>query len=337
MKKILLIQLRKLGDVILTTPIIDVLYKKFNGDVQIDFLAEKEYSEILIGNPYLTNIYSLDKKDKKSQWEIIFKLRKQKYDFVFDFFGNPRSAWISFFSGAKYRYGYDFKGRKVLYNRVVKRDRKSKYAVDFKMDLLKDLGVEDGYRKTSVYAEDSLVEQQKDCLRKAGWDGEQKILAIVAPNIRSESLVKNWIFDRYAELCFKAQEELNAFIVVLWGPGEEENSRRVRSKMIYNKSYLPPKLTLRELAALIKICSVLFSGCSGSKHIAVGLGVPTITVFGPTQELCWNPPNSEKNIALKAKDLECIECDKTECEDKKCMRWITTDMAFDTVKRMLEL
>ena len=335
MKKILLIQLRKLGDVVLTTPVIDVLYKKFGSDAQIDFLTEKEYSLILSGNPYLTKIYSLDKNDWKSQLKIIRQLRTEKYDFVFDFFGNPRSAWISFFSGGKYRYGYDFKGRKFLYNRIVQRDKNSKYAVDFKLDLLKDFGIQDGDKKTSLYADDELVKEYKICLREAGWKNSQKILAIVAPNVRQASVVKNWIFDRYIELANRSQKELGAFVVILWGPGEEENAEAIKQKIDQQKCFMPPKLKLDELAALIKNCSVLFSGCSGSKHIAVGLGIPTVTVFGPTQEICWNPPNSDTNIALKAKQLDCIECDKTECKDQECMKMIMTEMAFEAVVRFL--
>jgi ADP-heptose:LPS heptosyltransferase len=335
MKKILLIQLRKLGDVILTTPVIDVLHKKFDGDVQIDFLAEKEYSEILTGNPLLSNIYSLDKSEKFGQLKMILELRKQKYDYVFDFFGNPRSAWISVFSGGKLRYGYDFKSRKFLYNRIIDRAKNSKYAVDFKLDLLRNLGIQNGYHKTSVYASAELVKEYKICLREANWRDGQKILAIVAPNVREASVVKNWIFERYIELANRAQKEFNAFVVILWGSGEEENARAIKQNIDPKKCFMPTKINLQELSALIKNCSVLFSGCSGSKHIAVGLGVPTVTVFGPTQELSWNPPNSEKSIALKAKNLPCIECDKISCNDQKCMQEITVDMALDAISKFL--
>jgi len=238
MKKILLIQLRKLGDVILTTPIIDVLHEKFggHGNVQIDFLTEKEYSKILFGNPRLTNIYSLDKNNTKNQLNIIKQLRHEKYDYVFDFFGNPRSAWLSFFSGAKYKYGYDFKGRKFLYNRIIKRDTNSKYAVDFKMDLLKDFSIHPGYRKTSVYVEPEIFKKQQDLLFKSGWDCKQKNISNSRAKYKRCICRKKLDFRKIYRTRKQSTKRIKSFYCYSLG------SRRIRKRFKYKRKHRSKKM-----------------------------------------------------------------------------------------------
>jgi len=334
MTKILIIQLRKLGDVILTTPVIDVLHEKFGNEAVIDFLTEPQSEDVLTDNPMLRKVWILDKSLPFNQLKLIWNLRREKYDYVFDFFGNPRSAQIAFLSGAKNRYGYDYPVRHRLYNKCVKRDRKSKYVVDFKMDLLQDLGIKPGFRKTSIYFKPELAVKMRDYLLAHGWDGKAKILAIATPNVRDVSLVKNWLFERYAELGARVQKELGAFVLILWGPGEKEVAENIFQGLAdQNKATLGPNLTIKELAAMLSLANVLLTGCGGSKHVAVAVGTPTVTVFGPTQEICWNPPNDPKAVAVKAKDLECLQCDKTSCDDRKCMEQVTVDMVLDGIKR----
>jgi ADP-heptose:LPS heptosyltransferase len=344
MKKILVTQLRRLGDIILTTPVIDVLHKKFTDegeDVEIDCLVEKQFSDVLVGNPYIRKIYSLDKNNKGDEDTLhtILNIRKEKYDYLFDFFGNPRSAWISFFSGAKETYSFDFRIRKHLYKHIVKRRSGLKYAVDFKMDLLKDFGIKRGYTKTSFYIEDALVYDKKIDIKTNGWNGKDKIVGIVAPNVRDRAMIKNWIFERYIQIIDKLVDELGVFVILLWGPGEMENAINIKNnvKMPY-KCMMIKEGNIRDLAAIIKNCDALLSTCSGPKHIAVALDIPTVTIFGPTNSVSCTPPNSEKHLPLFAENLDCISCERHECikKTKECMELITVDIVFEKLKQLLD-
>ncbi|MFC1512710.1 glycosyltransferase family 9 protein [bacterium] len=333
-KKFLIIQLRKLGDVLLTTPVIDVLKDNFP-KAQIDFFTETPFYDIASYNPKLTNLFLLNKHSIKDQLYTLRKIRRQKYDYALDFFGNPRSAWWAFFSGAKNRLGYDYPGRKHLYNICVKRDMKPKYVVDFKMDLLKPLGIDSDYLKTSIYVQANIREKMLNFIKEKGWNGYDKIVGLVTPNNRDVSRVKNWRFDGFADLAQKVIKELNAHVLILWGPGEQEEMRKLKSMINNDKVIVSPGMNVKELAGILSYCSVVVTSCGGSKHIAVSQDVPTVTIFGPTQEKCWNPP-TDKNIAVKAKNLECIECDQTSCSRMDCMKLVTTDMVFNAVKKILD-
>ncbi|MFH1715688.1 MAG: glycosyltransferase family 9 protein [Elusimicrobiota bacterium] len=335
MKKILLIQLRRLGDVLLTTPIIDILKEKYP-DARIDFLVETAYKDAVTDNPKLTNVFLLNKHSFLSQIKTIRLLRKQKYDYCLDFFCNPRSAWITFLSGAKQRLGFDYKGRKFLYNNVVKRDASPKYNTSFKLDLLKAMNIESKYITTSIYVKDEIKFQIKNFLKKNGWKDGERLIGLVSPNVRDVSKIKNWRMEGYSKLAERIICDMKAKVVILWGLSEQEEASKLY-RMI-NKPHdtiLTPMFDVKELAGLISYCNAVVTGCSGPKHIAVALGVPTVTIFGPTQEMSWNPP-MHKHIAVKAEKLICIGCDKIYCETMDCMKLVTVDMVYDALQKALE-
>ena len=74
----------------------------------------------------------------------------------------------------------------------------------------------------------------------------------------------------------------------------------------------------------------MITNCNGHKHIAVSLDIPTITIFGPTNPVVWNPSDIEKHPYLRS-NVDCIGCDKRECENKICMEDIKAE---DVIKKV---
>src|SRR5258708_1598685 len=101
-KKILIVQLKRAGDVIVTTPVIPVLRERFPG-ARIDFLTEKPFAALLEHNPALNQVIVYDKQDVLGTWR---RVRAEKYDWVVDFQSSPRSAMVGLASGATVRAGY---------------------------------------------------------------------------------------------------------------------------------------------------------------------------------------------------------------------------------------
>jgi len=345
--KILIIQPKKLGDVVLTTPVIEILHQHFlkkNFDVKIDFLVEEPFQEILINNPFLNKIYILNKKKwtlgEKSFLSVLFKVRKEKYDYIFDFFGNPTTAYITFFSKAKNTYSFDYRARKYLYKHVFPRNiTKNMYIVDFKLSLLQDLEIEKKEVKPNIYLEDKIIKEKKEIIKNNGYIETDKIIGIVVPNVRERNLVKNWIFDRYYILADKLINDLNAFIILLTGPGEEKNAIKIKEN-ISNKTkvFITPIGNIRDIAGYIKNCDCIFSTCSGDKHIAVSLEIPTVTIFGPSNYKSFNPLDYEKYPPVFSENLECLACELNKCpkDSQKCMEDITVDIVFEKIKKLLK-
>ena len=112
---ILIIKLRGIGDVILSTICIKNLLKEFP-NAKIDYLTEKPSKEALSNINELNQILVLDRKSNKKKIRTLLDIRKNKYDLIFDFFTNPTTAIMTFLSGAKYRVGFPYRGRKYAYN-----------------------------------------------------------------------------------------------------------------------------------------------------------------------------------------------------------------------------
>lgn len=317
-----------MGDILLTTPVIKIL-REARPQSQIDFLIEKPFFEILSGNPYLDNILLLEE-GFFNQLCLIRKIRKEKYDVLFDFLGNPRTAWISFFSKAQKRIGFDFQGRRFAYNVQVKRDRNPKYVVDFKLDALRVLGIRCNYESESlcIAVPSNARAFAGDFFLKEGLNKEEFIVGI-SPTSRRQARI--WRKEYFAQFADTLIQEYNAKIILFWGPGERAEVQKI-SSLMRNKSVIIPEAGIKQLAALIGKCNLLVSNDNGTMHIAVAMGVPTITIYGPTQSECWNSALL-KHQAIKA-DISCTGCNRRECSSMECMEKVTPQKLEEVFLKM---
>jgi ADP-heptose:LPS heptosyltransferase len=226
-----------------------------------------------------------------NQLNLIKKIRKEKYDFLFDFLGNPRTAWITFFSKAVKKVGFDFRGRKFAYNIRVERDNRPKYIVDFKLDALRAVGIDIGNEREplSMFVPSGAQTFADNFFANNNLDKKKPVIGI-SPTSRKQTRI--WPGKYFAQLADKLIQQYNAKIIFLWGPGEE------------------------------------------TKHIAVAMDVPTITIYGPTQSECWNP-SERMHQALKS-DIACIGCNRNECSSMECMEKVTPKKIEETFLKMKE-
>ncbi|GAI39211.1 unnamed protein product, partial [marine sediment metagenome] len=143
-KKILLIRLRRIGDVTLTTPAISALRQSFP-TASISYIIERPYRELVEGNPNLDKIIVLERKQSLRDFlKLIRLIRKDKYDVVIDFHGGPRASLITLLSKAKLKVGYKIKYKNFIYHIKLPRNPKEGYfhSVENHINLIKALGVD---------------------------------------------------------------------------------------------------------------------------------------------------------------------------------------------------
>lgn len=325
---VLLIKPRAIGDVLLSTPVISNL-KEYNNGAAIDFLCERFSSDVVRGNRNVREVIVFDKK-KDSTVSIISSVRSKKYDAVIDLFCNPRTALITYFSGAKYRIGFPFRGRRYAYNIKVTPRGGEVHNVDFNLDVLRhfNIPVTDSNPVFPLTDESERFADQ--------WFEEQNFQdqVIVGINASGGWYTKKWRADSFAALADRIYDAHGWNIVFFWGPGEMDEVRGIQSRM-KNRSSLVPKSSLKEMGALLKRCQYLVSNDSGPMHIAASLGVPTLGIFGPTNPHLQGPFGS-KSVWVRHEELDCLVCNLTECPiGNICMTDLSVHSVYDAFLRLV--
>ncbi|MGB2698390.1 MAG: glycosyltransferase family 9 protein, partial [Candidatus Zixiibacteriota bacterium] len=290
---------------------------------------------LLSENPYLNELIVWDKSRYNNPFystKKIFELRRKSFDTVIDFFSNPRSAWTCFFSGARYRIGYDFKRRGILYNVKIKSDSTPTYAAQSRLDALKVLGIENSDIKLDFFLSQKAKGFANRFFEEKNIRPKDFIIS-VSPTSRRH--FNRWSLDNYSQLCDWLIGQYNAKIILVWGPGEKGIVEKLSSLMKKEPIVSAHTPTLQELGAILKRCDMHIGNDNGTKHIAVAEGLPTLTIFGPHSEISWTFPDPVRHKWVKAK-VDCPECEKIKhsCKELKCLDEINV---VDVKEKLLEL
>jgi predicted lipopolysaccharide heptosyltransferase III len=330
--KILLIQLRRLGDLILTTPAISALREHLPA-AQIALAASGECAPLLPAIQGLRQTF-LTKRGVRdlSAW---MEIRRAGFDCAVDFTRNDRSAWLTFLSGAPQRIVSDrvkikSKIRARFYNEFVDCAMKQMHTADYYLALLRPLGI-------SATANDPLLE-----LPAAA---QQLASSIIADQIRhqpfaifhpgSARLEKFWEPERWAEIIEFAAKELDLFPVLSGGSSKFERTHliAIRKGLRTPVLDLSGQLDLLSLAALIERARLLVTVDSAPMHLASAAGTPQVILFGPTNPFHWRPRKSPAAI-LFGESPEPLHHFQPR-EAKRPMRQISTASVINAMRLMV--
>jgi heptosyltransferase III len=304
-RRILVIKLRAIGDVVLSTVVIRNLRLAFPA-AEIQYLTERASHDIVRSNPDLNGALVYDRKSM-SGLDLIRLVRRGSFDLVLDLFGNPRTALVTRLSGARYRVGYRFRGRTYAYSIVVEPRGDRVHNTQFNLDALERLRIPIVDRSLQFVPAKDDEERMESYLRKVVPDGRP----IVCLNPSGGWYTKRWGLERFAEVGDRLARENGAAILLTWGPGEEADVHKVAS-MMHAGAVIPPKTTLPELAALLKRCTLMITNDSGPMHIATAVGTRVIGLYGPTNPLLQGP-YGEQHAVVRKEGLPCLGCNQTSC------------------------
>lgn len=322
-KKILIIKPRGIGDIIHSTIALENIKACFPS-AEIHYLTEKFAKRAVENNPYVSKVITFFKKD--FLLKIVSKIRKEKYDLIFDFWSNPKTAQITFLSGAKYRAGYDKRGRRYAYNIKAISNDPNLHAAENHLVLLKHLQIPIIGEKTLFYLSEEERSFAKDFISKNFND--EKIIGII-PSGGWES--KRCEPEKWIEICNAIQEKYSVKFLILWGPGDEKDARTIKNSLSDN-AVIIPKTSVGELAGLINECKLAIANDSGPMHIAAALGVPVIGLFGPTNPNAHRPYSKNSAFVIKD-DLHCIICNKLICPyNHECMKELPAGDVLEKVE-----
>jgi ADP-heptose:LPS heptosyltransferase len=323
-KRILIVQLQRAGDVIVTTPVAAALRQALP-EASIDFLVDKPFAPLLEHNPSIDGIRIFNRQAVWATWRL---LRAASYDWILDFQGSPRSIMAGLFSGAPVRAGYrvPFWGR--FYTRSIRRPGGRISITEGKMSLLQDLLPHlpaAGERRIYLTApEREWAEHQA-----LGAPGDNKRVAII-PTSRRPS--RRWPAESFVKLSRLLQAE-GYSVLFFWGPGEKEYVEAI-GRQVPQGQMIPPT-SLRQMAALLGTCALAVTNTNGPMHLAVAAGIPTVTIYGPTDPVSWHPGGPRHRV-IQAENLGCLGCNMSQCPfGHECMTGVSPEHVFSECRGLL--
>lgn len=339
--KILVFRLSSIGDIILTTPLLRCLRKKFP-NAQIDFVIKKQFQVLMNESPYIDKLWMVDKATGFAGLRDLTKqLRAEHYDVFIDIHKNFRSLYVRTFSFPKHKYSY----RKNVWKRTAlvkfKLDLYKKYEPVYLryIEAVKSLGVEYDGEGTELYVP-SNSQNAVDCrLSQNGISLQDKIF-VMCPGASFTN--KQWLPERFAELGKMLLAKYPDSTVIFHGGQREAEMCVELQKQCGGKSFnYAGKLNLLESAALTNRACVVIANDTGMMHIAESQRVPVVGIYGPTARQFGFYPILKQSRAM-AVDLPCRPCTKmgmNRCPKThfNCMKNISVKMVFDAVTNIVDV
>ena len=336
--KVLIIRFSSLGDVVLATSVVESILSS-DSSPEIFLLTKEEYASLFQNDPRLkvlsfqSNIGNI--KQIAQLWRTAKVLRQTKFDLVLDLQRNPRSLLLRLLSGSQKVVAYP-KGHLQRRSFVKKKNFEKPYthAVDRYNMALKEAGIPISTRLPKLLLSQEEERLARDFLRERGVSLSHRSVGI---HFGAKHPTKRWGDEKFAELTRMLAKEVDLNVLII--PSKEDLSQEKLFRQGGRNIFWTGALSLRELKAVISRCEVLICNDSGVMHVAVGLGVPVVAVFGPTHPCLGFYPLGEDDILLSSYEY-CSPCSlhgEEKCfRDKKyCMENIPVDKVFDATVSIL--
>lgn len=350
---LLLVRPRLIGDVILTTPAVRALRRRFP-TARVTYLVERLAAPVVRGNPHLDDVVALEYtrgwRRLRDDARTALTLRRRRFDVAIDFHGGPRSGWLTWASGARVRIGYDVAGRSWMYTRTVPRRPSAtpRHSVVNQWDLLAALDPSFADPPTpaadpvEMLTESAAVDSVSRQLARAGVPGEA---TVVLMHVSARNRFRRWPEASFAAVAAALAQD-GPFVVVMGGPSDADAASRVIDAARAGAGRAADRIvagegwTLAELRAAMERASLFVGGDSGPMHIAATSVVPIVALYGPTLPGVWAPWRAP-DLAwapVEAGPLPCRPCAQRTCApgDFRCLTTIRPEAVVDAARRLLE-
>src|SRR5215471_17398075 len=329
-ERILVVQFRQIGDVLLSTPVLRALCCHYPQS-HIAFLTEPSPGRVLSGNPLLDEVIIRPRHATwRQQWQLLRYIRRQRFELVIDLIGNPRSAVLTRLSGAQHRLAFARFPRSLLYTLLDTHHQPiPEYTVAKRLRLLEPLGIQ----ATDLTPILPYTQDEQDAVTtflRAHSITPDDLLICIDPTTPVPT--RQWPGEHFSALADMLSERLGARVLLLWGPREEAQVRAIAAAA-RSQPTLIPAWGLDTLTALLARANLLVGCNSAPLHIAVSQGIPTLTIMGATRSVNWIPPAPQHRAVLAG--LPCQPCEKNACGPPlniACLRTLTVETVFAAVQ-----
>ncbi len=338
-RRILLIQLRRHGDVVLTTALLEDL-RRHAPDARVDFLVGAAAAPLLDGHPLIDEriVY-----DRAHPVRAAVEVRRRHYDWIIDVQSSPRTAQLVLVSGAPVRVGWAVRGWGWVYTHALPRaGRAPEWVVRERQRLLALAGVavQSPPPRPQLVVSAAEGERAEQDVREWGAPAGAPRVGML---LSAGELSKEWGPASFAALARLLQQD-GTVPVVFQGPGDEARLIAFRAALAADARsaqgaaplVIAPPLDVRRFLAALGACDVLVAGDTGPVHMATAIGVPTVTIFGPTSPVAWSPGLSI-TVVVRDGRVPCLGCRHAVCPiGHDCMTGVDATTVAAQVRALMQ-
>lgn len=341
-RRILIIRLSAIGDVILSSGLIPVL-KKAWPQAEITWLAEEGNLDLLRHNPDLARVHALPRRRWAGWWKerrylavmkefraLVRELRGARYDLVLDIQGLMKSGVLARLTGAPTRIGLGSKeGSGLLMTRVVSRKVDSHLPGKEYRALCRALGLDVTPYVLNVTVPESEAAAAAGLLARMGVNGPY---AVFAPFTTRPQ--KHWFDDRWIDLSGRLRGLTGLPVIMLGGPADKEHAKAIATDLSGGIVDLTGRTNLLAAAAIIRGARLMVGVDTGLTHLGLAMGTPTLALFGSTRPYL-DPVNPHARVLYEA--MECSPCRRRPtCGGAfTCMRLHSVDKVMDAIRPLV--
>jgi heptosyltransferase-1 len=324
-QRILLIRLRRIGDVVMTTPAITALREGFP-KTKITYVIDEPYRELMEGHPDLDRVIVLPRHMGFKEFrKHMRQIRRDAYDVVIDFHGGPRASLLTFFSGARLKIGYRIKYKNFIYDIKLPREPEEGYfhSVENHVNLVKALGINP--RSLPALSLPPSTRSEAENIRRFIQENALENTKIITLHISAGNEFRDWGVERLARLITLLSQVPRVKIVLIGSEEDRQAEEEIKKTSEAPFLSMVNRLNLRELRELVSLSSLFVGPDSGPMHIAATTTTPIVAYFGPTLPAHFGP--WKVRSTLLEKDFDCRPCRQRQCihEDFRCLRTISPD------------
>jgi len=343
--KILIINPYGIGDVLFTTPVIRNLRLAYP-QASIAYLANRRTAGFLKFNSEIAQVFVYERDEFVGNWqkylELFNSIKQEAFDVVFDFSLNSSFGFLTAACGIKKRVGLDYRKRgRFLTDKVSVTGFEEKHVVEYYLDLLRSIEIPVVAKQLELNVPLQEIQWAQEWIKGHKISPAKPLIALLPGGGASWGKAagfKRWAAPKFANLIDKIIENFDADIILMGDSKEEELCREVVSLAHFPLHFAVGDTSVLGLAALLKQCKVAIVNDGGPLHMAVAVGVKTVSIFGMVDPQVYGPYPMAENIVVQ-KGLPCQPCYRrfrmANCGHISCLKDLSVEEVLRKVQNIL--
>jgi len=338
-KRILVMKLSALGDLILITPSLRLLRRRWP-KAFIALLVDEPFYEVALTLPFVDEVLVTHRSKTtggfKRSLKILKTIKQARFDISIDFQNIPRTHLLSYLAGIPKRLGYERGLFGFLLTSRTQGHKDALSPIQHQFRVLRYLGLGVGHQDETLEL-NSSPKAKIAVDQLLGPESDRSLDVIFSLSASHKWPTKNWDLENYVTLGRQIQDSYKGIRFILIGTDREKKLAKKFQKSLGDKDVvnLTGKTSINEMGEVIRRSRIVIAPDSAPLHMAAAFKRPAIGLFGPTRADRHAPPNPKQTLFQKK--VDCGPCYSRECVTKthECMKLITPNEVFLAVKQLL--